>query len=171
MSLELVHSLLVAKHLGAEKLKSVRHYYDRYRIHSWILFGESLEAFLEQTTDATLHESEIHWIFGNENNVLMFPYRMQMITLWEQDTNWRVLQASAHCDIDESMWFYFGSSLEDKPEAVSLFDYWSNIPQGLLEGHSGPCFLRAVIETVRTFLAQWVTAAAQEAIWEPAMPD
>ena len=34
--------------------------------------------------------------FGNENDVRMFPYRMQTIVLWEQDKNWRLLQACDH---------------------------------------------------------------------------
>ena len=171
VSLGLVHSLLLAKHLGVEKLKSIRRYYEYYCPPFAVFCHEALQTFLKQTTDAALHESEVLKTFYDENDLPMFPYRMQMIALWEQDTNWRVLQASAHCDIDASMCIHAYLQLESKPEAVNLFDYWSNIAQGALERHPGPWFLGAVVETVRTFLAQWVTASAQEANWEPAIPD
>ena len=81
------------------------------------------------------------------------------------------MQASDHCDIESPEYLYFSNSLEGKPEAVSLFDYWSNIAQGVQQYYLGPSFLVAAIETVRSFLAQCVTDAAQEAIGEPAMPD
>ena len=86
--------------------------------------------------------------FGNENNVPMIPYRMQTIALWEQDTIWRLLQARDHCDIDVSILLHMRIQLEGKPEAVSLFDYWSNLAQGLDEDHLGRQFLGGVIGRV-----------------------
>ena len=96
---------------------------------------------------------------------------MQTIALREQDTNWRYLQASDHCDIDASILLHVRIPFEGKPEAVSLFDYWSNIAQGLEEEHLGRQFLGAVIERVRKFLALWLTGYSQEPNREPAIPD
>ena len=101
----------------------------------------------------------------------MFPHRMKMIALWEQDTNWGVFQAFAHCDIDTLMDSNFDKLRRaDKPEEVSLFDYWSNIAQGVHVFHSSRRSMRAVMQTVRTFLAQWLTTAGQEPNWQPVMP-
>ena len=61
--------------------------------------------------------------------------------------------------------------LEGTPEAVSLFDYWSNIAQGVDGDHLGRQFLGAVIERVRTFLALLLTGYVQEPNREPAIPD
>ena len=59
VSLGVVLSLLLAKHSEVEKFKSIRHYYKRYRTHYEIFSNESLRMFLNQTTDAQIHESEI----------------------------------------------------------------------------------------------------------------
>ena len=156
VSLGLVHSLLIAKHLGVEKLKSIRRYYEQYGSPFPAFCYESLETFLKQTKDAESHESEILEMFLDGNDLPMFLYRMQLIALWEQDTNWRVLQASAHYDIESSICLPLDDPLERRSEGISLFDYWSNIAQGVQERYITKEFLGAVVETVRTFLAQWV---------------
>ena len=153
VSVRVVHSLLIAKHLGVERLKSLRRYFEQYGSPFAPFCRESLETFLKQTTDAALNESKILMTFDDEYDLPMFQYRMQMIALCEQDTNWRVLQASAHCDIESSIWLYFGNTLESKPEVVSLLYYWANIAQDVQELLITREFLDAVVETVRTFLA------------------
>lgn len=171
VAIGLVHSVLLAKHLGVEKLKAIRRYYDRYRMPSDTIFCNALKLLLKQSLTVTSDESEILNMLLTEFDIPIFPYRMQLIPLWEQDTNWRVLQATAHLDIESSMKICLISSFEDKLEAESVFDYYKNIARDKWFESNGSAFLGVVIETVRTFLAKWLATGVEEPNWEPLIPN
>ena len=175
VSVGLVQSVILAKHLGVAKLKAIKRCYNRYRMPHEFVFRDAFELFLKQTVAAISDDSEILKMFEFDTNLPMFPYRMQVIALWEQATNWRVLQASAHHDIGESMDILFCHSIESKPDAVSLYDFYANISRDEYSGRITPTFLGVVLETVRTFLAEWIATKVQETNWEtnwePTVPE
>ncbi len=84
----LVHSILVAKHLGVEKLKTTKRYYDRYLLPKGLILRNAIKLLLMQIST---------YIPGNANiwksfelplyDIPIFPYRMQMVALWDQSTN------------------------------------------------------------------------------------
>ncbi len=60
----------------------------------------------------------------------LFPYRIQMVAIWEEAKIWRVLQASAHRDIWNSFeafenmrWQRNQNDLDNVPHGVSIFDH------------------------------------------------
>ena len=178
----LVHSVLLAKHLGVAKLKTVRRYYDRHRLREGIILRKAFKLLLKQTNTHIPDNAMIWRMFGSiDYQIPIFPYRMQMVALWDQATNWRVLQASSHQDIDNSKWNASSFKFENKnkqrvlcyaPHPVNIFDYcaeWTveQIEKKLLRRQGS---LGVVIETVRTFLAEWITANTLEPNWEPDIP-
>ncbi len=171
----LAHSVVLAKHLGVEKLKAIRQYYDRYRVPSGSLRGNAFRLLRKQMDSGISDDAEIWEMFESiVYKIPLFPYRMQAIALWDEATNWRVLQASAHQDI----WISLEASkyleieneekvLNDAPCGVDIFDFcaeWTteHVPE---KGSLG-----VVIETVRTFLAEWIAQSGRNPVWEPDVP-
>ncbi len=175
----LVHSVLLAKHLGVEKLKAIWRYYDGHRLEDKAVHHKALKLLLKQTNMDISDDAKIWTMFESIYHIPIFPYRMQMVSLWDEATNWRVLQASAHQDIHSSRCCVDTMQSEDKtwilrdaPRPVNIFDYCAKwiiheldrtprLPQGSLG---------VVLETVRTFLADWITSSSREPDWEPAIP-
>ncbi len=179
----LVHSVVLAKRSGVERLKATRLYYDRNCISkSWIL-RNAFNLLLMQTNARIPEDSKLWEMFGPFGcRIPIFPYRMQMVALWDEATNWRVLQSSARRDIENSkghVWSLLRSGnermqriLSNVPNSVSIFDYCAKwtvkridkkffVEKGLLG---------VGIETVRTFFAEWISGSTQEPIWEPEIP-
>ncbi len=172
----LVHSLVLAKHLGVDKLKAIRQYYDQYRVPSGST-RENAFRLLGQQTNCSIADDASTWktFESIDYEIPLFPYRMQAVALWEEATNWRVLQASAHQDIEHSL--DCGrcirierdeNILHNASREVDIFEYcagWSkrHVPE---KGSLG-----LVIETVRTFLAEWFAESEGEPNWEPEVPN
>ncbi len=71
----LVHSVLVAKHLGAQKLKAIRRYYSRYRLPSKVILQRAFELLLMQTNTRIPHDGKIWKIFEpSVYRIAIFPY-------------------------------------------------------------------------------------------------
>ncbi len=178
----LVHSVVVAKHLGVEKLKTIRRYYDRNRLPEGIILRNAFKLLLMQTNTHIPEDAKI-WEMNEsiDTQLPMFPYRMQMVALWDKATNWRVLQASAHQDILRSLSYLQFMEFENinvervlhnAPRSVNIFDYcakWTDDQLGKISlGWKGS--LGVVTETVRTFLAEWISARPRRPNWKPAIP-
>ncbi len=177
----LVHSVLLAKHLGVEKLRVIRRYYDEYRLPEGDVTRNAFKLLLKQTDTHILDDAKIWTIFNSSGyDIPIFPYRMQMVALWDEGTNWRVCQASAHQDII-SRYCYHLIYLQDQnekwilhnaPDPVNIFDYCAKWTTERINrsNDEDKGSLGVVVETVRTFLAEWVTASTREANWEPVIP-
>ena len=92
---------------------------------------------------------------------------MQLLALWEQEINWRVLQASAHADVwscllDDGSGLTPLHQLDTKP--CNVLDYSSNI--GFV--HHG--YRGVGLESVRSLLGKWQIKTTQEVEWEPTVP-
>ena len=171
----LVHSLILAKHLGVEKLKGIRYYYDRYKVPKRGILGKALKLYFKQTVDDISDELKIFETFcgGYAVDIPLFPHVMQLIALWEKSTNWRVLQASAHADIEFSLSDRdrrLVSLCQAESEPCDVFDHCFNIAGDVFEKEKKPGCAGVVLETVRSFLAEWVITTSQEADWEPLVP-
>ncbi len=124
-------------------------------------------------------DSEIWEIFRSPfYKIPLFPYRMQAVALWEEATNWRVLQASAHQDIKNSRGHFEDREIEYEEKVLGNVRHGSNIFNycvewskqrirwtGRRKGSRG-----VVIETVRTFLAEWIVTSGRESDWKPEIP-
>ncbi len=176
----LVHSVLVAKHLGIEKLRAIRRYYDGHRVPEGTILRTAFKLLLMQMCTRISDDSKIWEMFTPEvYQIPIFPYRMQMVGLWDEGTNWRVLQASARRDIFNSRIcaIVMGVDnakriLDNAPYPVNIFDYcakWT-IEQISRTRPDWKGSLGVVMETVRTFLAEWITASGREPNWEPEIP-
>ena len=175
LTVGLVHSVLLAKYLGVEKLTEIQRYYRRHRMHEGVIFKKAMELFLKQTCVGASNESKIFKLFCNDSGhvVPLFPYRMQLVALWEQETNQRVLQASAHADIQSSLQkipFELTPLHKTDIKPHNVFDYCSSIARNAYRKCDYPGCVGTVIESVRSFLAEWRTRTAQEIDWEPAVP-
>ena len=169
----LAHSVILAKHLGVEKLRGIRRYYEQYQMPKWGILRKALKLYMKQTVWDCSDESEIIKMLrdGLSTSIPLFPYRMQLVALWEQETNWRVLQASAHADAHWSL-----SEIDLTPlhqldkKPCNTFDYYSNIAQNEFVGATHPGCTGVVLESVRSLLGEWQMKTAQEVEWEPAVP-
>ncbi len=175
----LVHSVLLAKHLGVEKLQAIRRYYDRYHLPEGAFLRNAFNLLLKQTNTPIPDDARIWKIFkSNDYQIPIFPYRMQLVALWDEATNWRVPQASAHYDYSSAL-FVFELQTEEEhrvlknaPHPVNIFDTCAEWTIKQLHRNEDEWIgsLGVVMETVRTFLAEWVTASAREMNWEPDVP-
>ncbi len=105
---------------------------------------------------------------SNTYNIAIFPYRMQAVALWDEATNWRVLQASAHQDIwnsfkcfENSRWGTNEKDLNRAPHGVNIFDHCAELSK---QSSLDKGLLGVVIEPVRTFLAEWVSESEREPV-------
>ena len=170
----LAHSVILAKHLGLEKLRGIGRYYEQYQMPKRDILEKALKLYFKQTVWNISDESETFKMLcdGYTSSIPLFPYRMQLVALWEQETNWRVLQASAHADV-QSFLFYGETGLtplhqlDAKP--CNVFDYYSNIARNKFAGESYPGCTGVVIESVRSLLGEWQMRSTQEVEWEPAV--
>ncbi len=153
----LAHSLVLAKHLGVDKLKAIRQFYDHYQVPKGDIRGNAFELLGKQTNCSIPDGPDVWNMFRSIGcEFPLFPYRMQAVALWDEATNWRVLQASAHHDIDFPLQFgYFDQDdneeglLHNFAREVNIFDFcteWSK-RQVPWKGSVG-----LVIETVRISL-------------------
>ena len=170
VSVELIHSVLLAKHLGVEKLKAIRRYYDGHNVPVGKILENAFKLLQKQLTKRRPNDDSI-WLLlrSTDWQIPLFPYRMQMVAVWDEATNWRVLQASAHVDLwsslsrDESE----GRILDKAPQEVGIFDYCA---EWAVENIQWKDVLGIVIETIRTFLAQWIIESGREPIWDLEVP-
>lgn len=170
----LVHSVVLAKYLGVQKLKAIRRYYERYRMCDEKIFRNAFQLLLKQIGSPLWKDSERWKYFSYGSDMPMFPYRMQMIALWEQSTNWRVLQASAHREIEDSLSigdFVQNQLILRKRPTVNVFDYFMDTAQEMFEKREETGVLGVAIETVRSFLAEWLVSGVREPNWEPIIPE
>ncbi len=178
----LVHSVLLAKLLGIGNLKAIRRYYDRYRLPDGSILRNAFKLLHRQRSAGIPDDARIWEIFeSNGYQIPIFPYRMQMVALWDEATNWRVLQASAHQDIFNSSvnafsLKYFNKNqkriLRNVQHPVNIFNYCTNwVIEQIGKEHLGwKGSLGVVMETVRSFLAEWITECGLEPNWEPEIP-
>ncbi len=176
VKVELGHSLVLAKHLGVAKLQAVRQYYDHYHV----LLGsisENAFKFLQKQTKCSFPDDATIWMMFRSVHfkIPLFSYQMQAVALWEDETNWRALQASAHQDIWSSLMCAEYLEIENKGKALhnaqhggNILEYWTRWSKQRIPWN---CSLGVVIETVRTFLAEWIAENAMDLVWEQEVPN
>ncbi len=194
MVVGLVHSVLLAKHLGTEKLKAIKRYYDRHLLAEGTILRNAFKLLAQQTNSCISDDSKLwEMLESTDFQIPIFPYRMQMVALWDKSSNQRVLQASARADVENSISNFDIFRVKNKYEQQGLVNAFEN-EQCVL--HNAPHFanifeyctewtieqmdkkgrylrkgsLGVVLESVRTFLAEWITGSAQLPNWEPEMP-
>ncbi len=110
-----------------EKLRAVRRYYDVHNVPVDRIRREAFKRLLEQMGGRMPEDdADISWMLKSTGGQIpLFPYRMQAVALWEEATNWRVLQASAHQDIYLSVVQNRNEEriLGNFPDDVNIFDY------------------------------------------------
>ncbi len=80
-----MYSVLLAKHLGVKKLMSIRRYYDWHCFSGCTPLRNALKLLLKQTNTNIPDDSKIWKMFeGMDYQIPVFPYRMQMVGLWEE---------------------------------------------------------------------------------------
>ncbi len=166
---ELVHSVLLAKHLGIEELKAIRKYYKWRCLPIPEMNRNAIEMLLKQRGKHIPKDSSI-WTMFDSCEIPISPYRRQMVALCEAASNWRVLQASAQQDIFYSLSCHgFGTPIfERESRPASLFDFCAELAGNeQVEIYQSNYFLGVVTESVRTFLAEWVASSSREPHWEP----
>ena len=85
----LVHSVLVAKHLGVEKLRVIRRYYYGHCLPKGAVLRNAFKLLLMQMGTRISDDSKIWEMFTSRfYQIPIFPYRMQMMALWDEATNW-----------------------------------------------------------------------------------
>ena len=131
----LAHSLMVAKHVGVDKLKATRQYYGLHSIHLGFVREVAFKLLQRQSDPLTIIEDSEFWEMFRVDyySVPLFSFRMQAVALWDDGTNWRVLQASAHQDIINSLVCGGHANLGDDEVAlhdsvheVNVFEYSAN---------------------------------------------
>ncbi len=171
----LAHSVILAKHLGVEKLKAIREYYNHYRVPLGSIRKNAFRVLYEQMNNGK-PDAKIETMFESiRSTIPLFPFRMQALALWEEGTNWRVLQASAHQDIWNTLACFKSiriksdeNVLRNLAHKVNIFDYcarWSRTHINS-KGSRG-----VILETVRTFLAKWIAGSGREPVWEADFPN
>ena len=96
-----------------------------------------------------------------------------MVSLWEQEINWRALQASTHSDICNSLGYTktkFTPLHQDDTKPNNMFDHCSNIARNAFKEDGEPGCAGTVLESVRSFLAEWQMKNMRGADWEPVVP-
>ncbi len=175
----LAHSVLLAKQFGVDKLKAIRTYYERYRLPTDKTLHKAFKLYLQQLGKQLPNDSKMWLMFQYPYwQIPIFPYRMQMVSLWDEDTNWRVLQISAHQDLIFSLditWIAMLESIkppfEMEPRPRSIFDFSLNCTQNVAkQAKVSTDFLGVFMETVRSFLAEWVAFSPLEPQWQPMIP-
>ncbi len=172
----LAHSVILAKHLGVEKLKAIRRYYNGHCLPLGKIRRDAFKRLLQQTVSRISDDDERIWrMFESDTHKIpLFPYRMQAVALWDEATNWRVLQASAHQDIllSRVSWETVEAVNQERmPDNArhekDIFNYCAEWSMGNTEWKGS---LGVVMETVRTFLAEWIVGSGQVPVWEQEVP-
>ncbi len=172
----LAHSLVLAKHLEVEKLKAIRQYYDHYQVPFGSIRGKAFKLLKKQAMCSIQNDDDIWKLFhSSPYKIPLFPYRMQAVALWDDATNWRVLQASAHEDIENSLQCWERLQIENEEKVlhnvsceVNIFDYCSEWTKQTIKSKGS---VGVLIETVRSFLAEWTVERTREPVWEPEVPE
>ena len=162
----LTYSVVLAKHLGVEKLRGIRCKYEQYQMPKQGKLRKALKLYMKQTVRDISDESEIfeELFDGYSRSIPLFPYRMELIALWEQGTNWRVLQACARADVrycllDVESGFTPLHELDTKP--CNTFDYYSNMARNEFAGLTHLGCTGVVLERVRSLLGEWQIKTTQ----------
>ena len=180
----LVHSVLLVKWLAVKRLEAIRCYHDRNRLADGRILETAFKLLLVLTKTQIPDDSMVWRMFDSLlHEIPIFPYRMQMVTLWDQATNWRVLQASARQDIRLSNHRIFKFELYEKnnhrvlsevSHLLDIFDFCAKWTFELIEEKFDSGFekvsMGVVLETVRSFLAEWVIDGAREPNWKSEVP-
>ncbi len=182
---ELIDSVVMAKHIGSEKLALMRNYYDQACLPTSEIWKDAWLLLLEQCQSLPPEDSQLFKMYQDMEHVPLFPYRLQMVALWDEFTNWRVLQASVHRDIHASV--FAGDALAGRIRDVEsekslyemdlpprrIFSYCREMGRRYARSehsYSQLVSFGVVMETVRSFLAEWLVSNAQAPQWDPIIP-
>ncbi len=90
----LVHSMVLAKHLDVEKLQAIMRYSDRCRLAEGAFLRNAFKLLLKQANTRLSNDPGIWKIIESDDyQIPIFPYRMQLVALRDEEMNWRVSQA------------------------------------------------------------------------------
>ncbi len=177
IAVELVDCLLLVKHMGVQKLRRIKRSYGRATFLNDKMWNAAFKFLLEQCgASKVLKDNSMADMFSELDRIPIFPSRLQMMTLWDKCPNKRVLQASVHNDNDAAL-FMDGdpADVSDQVEEFcggpkDVYDYYKDIGR-LVAKHYGKRIVCGVVaESVRSFLADWLTSSGHEPSWEPVVP-
>ncbi len=159
VSVGLAHSGILAKYLGVEKLKAIRRYYDDHQVPKGRTHENAFKLLIKQMGSPIPDDAPIWMIFGSHSyKIPLFPYRMQAVTLWDEDSNWRVLQASAHQDILTSLQSLCIQPIENEERILYIAQSEENLfdccAEWTAQRDDRLVLLGVIIETTRTFFAE-----------------
>ncbi len=172
-----VDQLMLVKYIGTKKLEQIRHCYQRKRFPTDRLWTGAFKLLIEQCkASEVLKDEEMEEMCSKLSRIPIFPCRLQMIPLWNECTNLRVLQASVHTDNEaaikeEEDLANVASDVEEfcgKP--MDVYEYYKNTGEVFKHHYKFDVVYGIVAESVRTFLADWLVSAEREPDWEPVVP-
>ncbi len=89
ISVGLVHSVLLAKHLGVERLRATRRYYDLHCLPKDPILRKAIKLLLMQTITCIAEGAAIRNAFDSFlHDIPIFLCRMQLMGLWTEEMNW-----------------------------------------------------------------------------------
>lgn len=168
----LVHSAILAKHLGIGKLKKIQLSHRNNRIRTPKLFSSVLNLLIKHL-DCKLPDDSTLCKLSKEDDLSMFPYRMQTFALSSTTTNKRVFQASGHVDGWRSPknGRLTESSLLARRHCKIDMSAFSITTRTFAQQRTGLLpVLGLVLETVMSFLAQWIISAPRKLQWKLTLP-
>jgi len=169
----LVVALMDAKSMNREALSALKEY-STHKFTSWCSHGWPL--LLWQNFELPKDEDAV---VLSPFLIPPFPWQNCMVPLWDSWRNWRVFQASAHRD--NSCEIHCPNiSASQLPAPKCYYDFMRgatvengnrNVPYERNDARFG--FLGCVMETVRSFLAEWICHREENDIspdWCPILP-
>ena len=106
--------------------------FEQYQIPKWCMPKKVLGLYVKQNVSDFPEEFKVRNILSADSTegILLFPYRVKSVTLWEREINCRLLHASVHADIQNYLWIgrtrlVHINQLDRKPN--NLFDYHAKV--------------------------------------------
>ncbi len=176
---ELVDSVVMAKHLGGDRLVEIRRSFMALTFPTDAMLQKAWQLLLSQCGELRPTTSESN---QNPKNIPQFPWKRLMYPLWDRDTNLRVLQATAHKDIHVALKLGGNLKLVEEANDCHIFDHYTRLGATLCsQSHQSAALLSmrptaVVLETVRSFFAEnlvstnQLSLAESKRVWDPLLP-
>ena len=176
---ELVDSVVIAKHLSRERLVEIRRSSKALTFPTDLMLKKAWQFLLFQCGE--LHPTTCKNI-QDPASIPDFPWKRMMYPLWDRDTNWRVLQATAHADIYTALKLGCDKKEVEVSSEIHTFDRYQLLgTRKCFQAHQSTSGLpmrptAVVLETVRSFFAENLVSTSQlsfcepDRVWDPDLP-